>query len=652
LDSEVEYPPATRVDGSPPSSEGAAILALPSADPGIAFESEIPAYECFIAIHKFARLTKREMEILAHPACQRLRNIYQLGQTHLVYPSATHRRFEHALGCLFVAQLIIDTLDRNSGHRGEEREVTWRLDERLDSVEIAFIRLGALLHDIGHLPMGHTFEDELGLFAAHDADERLNAIFDRRDWHVNASRDSMRYAELANTLQASDTSLRSLVDELYGDDAERTGFGVTATETVFKLISKDHAGDPTAVCPGFRLQVCRDLIGNTICADILDYLHRDWHHMGKHKELDLRLVDYMELRRDTNTGESALVVSLRNPANVRSDGVSAILDLLESRYNLFEIALYHKTKLCATAMLERVVGELHDAHAEDREEWLDALLGRLIDSSDESMLDMLGEEAYALLQHPVDGPVEEDAREVLRNIARTTIDLGHRKLHKVVYHATHYELRSGEPDRVRDLYAPTPRREPAGVRPPGASTTTVIGGASVARTNRMAAMRQLEHDFKLPPLSMAMYCATRETSMKVADVKILFDDKVRTLWEHEDEDDHNLTGGHLTAQSKRFKGLWRVLVACDENTLNDLRCRDLDRDLVEAIRWGVLGLGEDDRGVGVARELARKAGSPWHGWDVDEQMSVRSDDAGSTMARYPTGRCALRTFLGDPGIDS
>jgi len=35
------------------------------------------------------------------------------------------------------------------------------------------------------------------------------------------------------------------------------------------------------------LQVCRDIVGNTICADFLDYLHRDWYHLGKPLYFDI-----------------------------------------------------------------------------------------------------------------------------------------------------------------------------------------------------------------------------------------------------------------------------------------------------------------------------------------------------------------------------
>src|SRR4051794_17639798 len=56
----------------------------------------------------------------------------------------------------------------------------------------------------------------------------------------------------------------------------------------------DQFGSLPTISNSFR--VCRDLIGNTICADLLDYLHRDWLHLGKPKHFDDRLLEYLEIR--------------------------------------------------------------------------------------------------------------------------------------------------------------------------------------------------------------------------------------------------------------------------------------------------------------------------------------------------------------------
>jgi len=85
---------------------------------------------------------------------QRLRYVRQLGHAFLVYPGATHSRFEHALGAYHLARRALEGLRVRGG-------VTFSESDAL------LIRLAALLHDIGHYPFSHALE-ESG-FLSHEA---------------------------------------------------------------------------------------------------------------------------------------------------------------------------------------------------------------------------------------------------------------------------------------------------------------------------------------------------------------------------------------------------------------------------------------------------------------------------------------------------
>ncbi len=78
---------------------------------------------------------------------QRLRYVRQLGLAYLVYPGATHTRFEHALGAYHLARRTLALL----GERGELA--------RVEPTEGAIITAAALLHDIGHYPFSHALEE-------------------------------------------------------------------------------------------------------------------------------------------------------------------------------------------------------------------------------------------------------------------------------------------------------------------------------------------------------------------------------------------------------------------------------------------------------------------------------------------------------------
>jgi hypothetical protein len=93
------------------------------------------------------RLDETAVAIVDSPAFQRLRYIRQLGLAHLVYPGATHTRFDHAVGVYHLARRALAALRE----RGELRA----LGER----ECDVVPFAALLHDIGHYPFSHALEE-------------------------------------------------------------------------------------------------------------------------------------------------------------------------------------------------------------------------------------------------------------------------------------------------------------------------------------------------------------------------------------------------------------------------------------------------------------------------------------------------------------
>jgi len=93
------------------------------------------------------RLDAVAVRIVDSAAFQRLRYIRQLGLAHLVYPGATHTRFDHALGVYHLAQRALAILDEQGALAG------------VDAVERRIVPLAGLLHDIGHYPFSHAVEE-------------------------------------------------------------------------------------------------------------------------------------------------------------------------------------------------------------------------------------------------------------------------------------------------------------------------------------------------------------------------------------------------------------------------------------------------------------------------------------------------------------
>src|SRR6266571_9092575 len=74
-------------------------------------------------IHNFVRATADEIDAINSRPFQRLRSIHQLALTYLVYPGATHRRFEHSLGVMDLAGRIYDVVTRPDKVTDEIRDV-------------------------------------------------------------------------------------------------------------------------------------------------------------------------------------------------------------------------------------------------------------------------------------------------------------------------------------------------------------------------------------------------------------------------------------------------------------------------------------------------------------------------------------------------
>lgn len=241
------------------------------------------------AIHGDMRFPALEVALIDTPVMQRLRGIKQLGTSYLVYPSAMHTRFEHSLGTCWLTRKLLETL-HHAGHS-------------LSAEDQQTACMAALLHDVTHVPFGHTFEDERRLFERHDQDrERLEYFLDQ--------------PEMARILRR-----------------------VEVGERVRRLLGGEDMGQPFV----------RQLVMGTVCADLLDYLRRDALHCGLALAYDDRLFQYLHLV------DGQLVVRLHKEGGFRRDALSELVHLLQIRYTLTERVYYHHAKVVAGAMVSRAL---------------------------------------------------------------------------------------------------------------------------------------------------------------------------------------------------------------------------------------------------------------------------------------------------------
>jgi len=264
-----------------------------------------------IAVSGDVLLNKLETSIVDTSDFQRLRGIKELGTTYLVYPTALHTRFDHSLGTLSMAMKMIRAIRENKHNTEEERFIT---DEQEQ-----LIRVHALLHDIGHIPFGHTLEDECCIFLRHDQDN-----------------------DRVERFLGKDSKIGKILKEFMGDDLYNRFM------SIYKADKKnlDKLGEDLFIY---------DIVNNTVCADLLDYLRRDCYFCNIVLDMDYRFLKYLYLRKENSVRRLVVRLWKEGKPTPRRDVLSELIRLLDNRYLLGERVYFHHAKLTAGAMVSAAV---------------------------------------------------------------------------------------------------------------------------------------------------------------------------------------------------------------------------------------------------------------------------------------------------------
>ena len=228
-------------------------------------------------IHDFITVYPHELELVDTPVFQRLRRIRQLAGAHLVYPGAQHSRFEHSLGTMHIASQAANVL-KEKGH--------------LNSKDSENIRMAALLHDIGHGPFSHLFEE------------------------VIQKKKKISHEEMGKRL---------ILKSEIGDIITKSGFDKT-------FLSKLAFGDS-------KYQFMNEIISGGLSADMMDYLLRDGYFTGsKHAKVDfMRIIHSLDVHNKKLSLDKSALYSFES--------------MMISRYQMFKAVYFHKTVRSAEVML-------------------------------------------------------------------------------------------------------------------------------------------------------------------------------------------------------------------------------------------------------------------------------------------------------------
>ena len=227
-------------------------------------------------IHDFVRVYDNELKIIDTPIFQRLRRIRQLSGAHLIYPGAQHTRFEHSLGVMHIASM--------AGHALDEKGI-------VSSDNIQNLRFAGLLHDIGHGPFSHLFEELLQK---------------RKMSHEDMGRNIILKTQIGDLISANGFDKKFITELAFGNS---------------------------------KFQFMNEIISGALSADIMDYLLRDGYFTGaEHAKIDHKRLTYsLDVYKNKLALDKSALVNFET--------------MMISRYQMFKAVYFHKTVRAGEVML-------------------------------------------------------------------------------------------------------------------------------------------------------------------------------------------------------------------------------------------------------------------------------------------------------------
>jgi HD superfamily phosphohydrolase len=276
-------------------------------------------------IHNFIHVDRDEMELVNSRPFQRLRHIHQLALTYLVYPGATHKRFEHSLGVMELAGRAYDAITNRENVDEQARSLFQQIT--IPDFLIYWrkvLRIAALCHDLGHPPFSHAAEKEL---------------FPPNFTHEQMTRLIIESGEM-------EALFRKMTPRVLVEDVVKLALGPKEADG---LKFSD-----------WELVLAEIITGNSLGVDRMDYLLRDAYHagVGYGKFDHFRLLETIrivgpppdarpsEIQKEFPLGEPKAEEKSTEPAlGLLYGGVHSAEALLLARYFMYAQVYFHHVRV-------------------------------------------------------------------------------------------------------------------------------------------------------------------------------------------------------------------------------------------------------------------------------------------------------------------
>jgi len=263
----------------------------------------------------FVQLYPHEVNILDSPIVQRLRHIFQASLAIFTYPSAGHSRLEHSIGCLFLADRFLKSLQNPS----------------LSKTDVFTVRLAALLHDIGHGPFSHASEYFYGKFKDFNDSKLAERAFQLTDpaaheilgfYLIKTKAFNKLWQEILSIYKKDNRSYYEEIKEI--DLNEISGYLVCASSKEKRYLAQ--------------------IINGPFDVDKIDYLHRDGYFSGIHTAIDTdRLLSTLHVSNDSETDCKTLMTDFR--------GITPLEQMVMNKMVIFSSLHYHHKVRSALSQL-------------------------------------------------------------------------------------------------------------------------------------------------------------------------------------------------------------------------------------------------------------------------------------------------------------
>ena len=377
-------------------------------------------------VHGDILLNHLEVRVIDTEMFQRLRKIRQLGTSYLVYPGAEHSRFQHSIGTLHMTHTLLQHVSTNrfSQYTVFSDDSDENLRELQDKAFRLVVRLAALLHDFQEFPFSHTLEKEGNIFKGQWKDKSLNCDLLGKDSEVYKAIFNYIYEFLKKPILDDAQEVTYSADKMakvesaFGKLEEKRSFAERLARTIivfaYMIILEGKAEEktkgkgeektkgketdkPNEVELAEELFETKEiieylvdkkfliagsqLVSNTICADLLDYLSRDFFFSGIKKTYDERFLKYAVVC-DNGELKPCPVFAYRvitRTGEIRNSVLSSLFDLIELRYSLAELVHTHKTKNSFSAMVIEAFNYYYQSLSEEEQKEFNKMVSKMGD---------------------------------------------------------------------------------------------------------------------------------------------------------------------------------------------------------------------------------------------------------------------------------